>query len=52
MASFIVLMSDEHNKNSSAYGHPVVNMPNMEKLARQETLFANACCLSRLCTPS
>jgi choline-sulfatase len=53
MANVILFMSDEHNpKYSSVYGHPVVQTPNMEKLASQGTLFESAYCMSPLCTPS
>jgi len=53
MSNFILLLSDEHNPfYSSVYGHPFVLTPNMERLARQGTVFRNAYCPSPLCMPS
>lgn len=53
MTNVLVLMSDEHNpKVSSAYGHPRVETPNMERLAREGTVYDAAYCPSPLCTPS
>lgn len=53
MANIILLMSDEHNPfYSSVYGHPFVRTPNMERLAKNGTVFRNAYCPSPLCTPS
>ncbi|SFJ76497.1 choline-sulfatase [Paenibacillus sp. UNC496MF] len=53
MSNFIVFLSDEHNPfYSSVYGHPFVQTPNMERLARQGTVYRNAYCPSPLCTPS
>lgn len=49
----VVLMSDEHNpKYSSVYGHPFVQTPNMERIARNGVVFENAYCPSPLCLPS
>jgi len=53
MASTVLFMSDEHNPfYSSAYGHSIVQTPNMERLAASGTLFENAYCPSPLCLPS
>lgn len=53
MSNFIVFLSDEHNPlYSSVYGHSYVQTPNMERLARQGTVYRNAYCPSPLCTPS
>jgi choline-sulfatase len=53
MANVIILMTDEHNpKYSSVYGHDGVQTPNMERLARQGTVYEHAYCASPLCTPS
>ena len=34
------------------YGHPVVRMPNLEKLARRGAVFENAYCNAPLCSPA
>ncbi len=53
MANTVLIISDEHNPfYSSVYGHPFVKTPNMERLARNGTLFRNAYCPSPLCLPS
>lgn len=46
-------MSDEHNPRfSSVYGHPFVQTPNMERIARMGCVYENAYCPSPLCAPS
>ncbi len=51
--NFLVIMSDEHAPMwSSAYGHPFVRTPNMDKLAQQGNTFDAAYCNSPLCVPS
>lgn len=46
-------MSDEHAPMySSIYGHPVVQTPNMERLANDGVTFDAAYCNSPLCMPS
>jgi choline-sulfatase len=53
VTNVLVLMSDEHNpKISSACGHPRVETPNMERLAREGTIYDAAYCTSPLCMPS
>jgi choline-sulfatase len=53
VTNVLILMSDEHNaKVSSVYGHPRVETPNMERLAREGTTCDAAYCPSPLCTPS
>ena len=51
--NFLVIMSDEHAPMwSSAYGHPFVKTPNMDRLAREGNTFDAAYCNSPLCVPS
>ncbi len=51
--NFLIIMSDEHAPQySSIYGHPLVQTPNMERLAQAGVTFENAYCNSPLCTPS
>ncbi|WJH35458.1 sulfatase-like hydrolase/transferase [Paenibacillus sp. CC-CFT747] len=53
MSNIIILMSDEHNPFiSSVYGHPSVQTPNMERLARMGTVYASAYSPSPLCMPA
>ncbi len=51
--SMLVIKTDEHNPLcSSIHGHPMVQTPNMERLARMGTHFENTYCPSPLCMPS
>ncbi len=51
--NFLVIMSDEHGPMwSSAYGHPFVRTPNMERIAEGGATFDAAYCNSPLCVPS
>lgn len=49
----LILKSDEHNPFfSSVYGHPFVQTPNMERLARLGTVYENSYTPSPLCMPA
>jgi len=49
----LVIMSDEHAPMfSSAYGHPIVSTPGMDRLAEEGVTFSAAYCNSPLCVPS
>ncbi len=51
--NFLIIMSDEHGPMwSSAYGHPFVRTPNMERLAERGATFDAAYCNAPLCVPS
>ena len=51
--NFLIIMSDEHGPMwSSAYGHPFVRTPNMERLADMGATFDAAYCNAPLCVPS
>jgi choline-sulfatase len=51
--NLLVVMSDEHAPQFSGFGgHPVVQTPNLDRLAATGVHFANAYCASPLCTPS
>jgi choline-sulfatase len=51
--NFLIIMSDEHGaKFSGTYGHPLVNTPNMDRLAAMGVTFDNGYCNSPLCVPS
>jgi len=46
-------MSDEHGAQfSSTYGHPIIETPNMDRLADQGVTFDSNYCNSPLCIPS
>ena len=51
--NFLIIMSDEHGAQfSSAYGHPFVRTPSMDRLAAEAVTFDAAYCNSPLCVPS
>jgi len=51
--NILVIMSDEHGPMfSSTYGHPLVDTPNMDRLAAQGTTFDAHYTNSPLCVPS
>ena len=53
LPNILMIMSDEHGPMfSGTYGHPLVETPNMDRLAEMGTTFENGYCNSPLCTPS
>ena len=49
----VVVMSDEHNVMTSGHaGHPVVQTPNLDALARSGTVFDAAYTPSPICVPA
>lgn len=51
--NLLIIMSDEHAPMfSSPYGHPLVQTPNLDRLAENGITFTNAYCNSPLCMPS
>ncbi len=51
--NILMLFSDEHNARMAGYaGHPIVQTPCLDRLARQGVVFDNAYCNSPLCSPS
>jgi len=51
--NFLIIMSDEHGgMSSSAYHHPLVETPNMERLAAEGVTFDAAYCNAPLSVPS
>lgn len=50
--NFLLLLSDEHNPAfTSLAGHPEIQTPNLERLARRGVVFDNTYCPSPLCMP-
>ena len=51
--NLLIIMSDEHAPMfSSPYGHPLIQTPNLDRLAENGITFTNAYCNSPLCMPS
>lgn len=51
--NILLIMSDEHGPMfSGCYGHPLVETPALDALARRGVLFENAYCNVPLCVPS
>ena len=51
--NLIIIMNDEHNKKMLGYnGHPIVQTPNLDKLASKGTVFQNAYTNSPICVPA
>lgn len=51
--NLLIIMSDEHAPQfSGAYGHPLVQTPHLDQLARQGVIFDQAYCNTPLCAPS
>lgn len=51
--NILILWTDEQRADTLAcYGNTTIGMPNLNALARQSTVFANAYCTSPVCTPS
>ncbi len=53
LPNILVVMFDQMAALSlPSYGHPVVQTPHLDRLARRGTLFENAYCAAPLCSPS
>lgn len=51
--NIIYILGDDHRKDfMNNAGHPIVETPNLDKLAEEGILFKNAFCTSPTCTPS
>lgn len=52
-ANLLLIMSDNHQRNcTGAYGHPVVQTPNIDCIAALGVRFANAYAASAVCCPA
>jgi choline-sulfatase len=51
--NLLFILSDQHTRDiTGCYGHPVVQTPNLDRLAEQGTRFTNAYTNSPLCVPA
>lgn len=51
--NFIVILADDLRADSVGYaGHPIINTPNIDRLAQEGVQFSNAFATSPICTPS
>lgn len=51
--NILIIMTDQHSSHAvGCYGNPVVQTPNLDRLARRGTLFEHAYCQAPLCVPS
>ena len=51
--NILLIMSDEHDPAvTGCYGHPLVQTPNLDRLAAGGVLFENAYCNNPICVPS
>ena len=51
--NLLIIMSDEHRKDAmGCVGHGIVKTPNLDRLARQGTVFENAYTPSPMCVPT
>ncbi|MBR06861.1 MAG: iduronate-2-sulfatase [Rickettsiales bacterium] len=48
----LLIISDDLNNNIGAYGHPLVQTPNIDQLAQEGVKFTRAYCQLPLCGPS
>jgi iduronate 2-sulfatase len=48
----LFLMADDLRCDLACYGHPLMNTPNLDRLAARGTLFHRAYCQQALCNPS
>lgn len=47
----LVMTDDQQHSQMSCAGHPLLQTPNMDRLAAEGARFANACCTNSLCAP-
>lgn len=51
--NIVVIVSDEHVAEATGcYGHPIVETPNLDRLASEGVVYENAYCNSPMCAPS
>jgi choline-sulfatase len=51
--NMIVILSDEHNRKiTNCYGHEIIKTPNLDRLAKEGTLFTSAYTNCPICVPA
>lgn len=51
--NIVFIMSDDHRWNHTGFmGHPWIQTPNMDRMAKEGLVFNNAFCTTSLCSPS
>ncbi|MEM8689614.1 MAG: sulfatase-like hydrolase/transferase, partial [Pseudomonadota bacterium] len=51
--NMLIIMSDEHSfETAGCYGHPIVQTPNIDRLAARGARFTNAYTPSPICVPT
>lgn len=48
----LLIVADDHGRDIGAYGNPVIQTPNMDRLAREGVRFTHAFCTTASCSPS
>jgi N-sulfoglucosamine sulfohydrolase len=48
----VMIVADDHGQDMGAYGTPAIRTPNLDRLAREGTLFRNAFATTASCSPS
>jgi N-sulfoglucosamine sulfohydrolase len=48
----VLVVSDDHGRDTGAYGNPVIRTPHLDRLASEGTLFANAFATTASCSAS
>ena len=52
-SNLLFILSDEHNKRvTGCYGHPMIRMPNLDRLAARGTRFTSAYTNCPICVPA
>jgi len=47
--NIILIVSDDHGRDSGAYGNPAMHTPNLDALAGEGVRFTNAFCTTASC---
>ena len=53
LPNVLLIVSDDQRPDTiAALGNPVIETPNLDRLARRGSVFTNATCANPICTPS
>lgn len=50
--NIILMVADDHGRDTRAYGNPSIHTPNLEQLASEGVVFINGCCTTASCAAS